>query len=134
VSKSCLVDTNILLRFFTGDPPEMAERARALIEQADSGKLQIEIPALIVAETIYTLESFYEMPRADVCEKLLVFLRSRGISPHEPDIVVDALERYRTLPVHFADAYLAAIAAANKQPVYSFDHDFARFKDVNWKK
>ena len=133
MSKSCLVDTNILLRFFTGDPPEMAERARALIEQADSGKLQIEIPALIVAETIYTLESFYEMPRADVCEKLLAFLRSRGISPHEPDIVADALERYRTLPVHFADAYLAAIAAANKQPVYSFDQDFAHFKDVNWK-
>jgi predicted nucleic acid-binding protein len=133
MSKSCLVDTNILLRFFTGDPPEMAERARAIIADADSGKLQLEIPALIVAETVYTLESFYEMPKADVCEKLLVFVRSRGIAPQEPEIIVDALERYRALPVHFADAYLAAIAAVNKQPVYSFDHDFARFKDVNWK-
>jgi len=133
VSKSCLVDTNILLRFFTGDPPEMAERARAIVADADRGKLQLEIPALIVAETLYTLESFYEMPKADVCEKLLVFLRSRGIATREPEIVLDALERYRTLPVHFADAYLAATAAANQQPVYSFDKDFARFKDVNWK-
>ena len=133
MSKSCLVDTNILLRFFTGDPPEMAERARAIVADADRGKLQLEIPAIIVAETLYTLESFYEMPKADVCEKLLVFLRSRGIATREPEIVLDALERYRTLPVHFADAYLAATAAANKQPVYSFDKDFARFKDVNWK-
>ena len=133
MSKSCLVDTNILLRFFTGDPPEMAERARAIVADADSGKLQLEIPALIVAETLYALESFYEMPKADVCEKLLVFLRSRGIAPQEPEIVLDALERYHTLPVHFADAYLAATAAARKQPVYSFDKDFARFKDVNWK-
>jgi len=133
VSKSCLVDTNILLRFFTGDPPEMAERARAIVADADSGKLQLEIPALIVAETLYTLESFYEMRKADVCEKLLVFLRSRGIAPREPEIVLDALERYRALPVHFADAYLAATAAAIKQPVYSFDKDFARFNDVNWK-
>ncbi len=133
MSKSCLVDTNILLRFFTGAPPEMAERARAIVADADSGKLQLEIPTLIVAETLYTLESFYEMPKADVCEKLLVFLRSRGIATREPEIVLDALERYRALPVHFADAYLAATAAANKQPVYSFDKDFARFKDVNWK-
>jgi uncharacterized protein len=133
MSKSCLVDTNILLRFFTGDPPAMAERARAIVADADSGKVQLEIPSLIVAETLYTLESFYEMPRTDVCETLLVFLRGRGIAPQEPEIVLDALERYRTLPVHFADAYLAALAAANKQPVYSFDKDFARFKDVNWK-
>lgn len=133
MSKSCLVDTNILLRFFTGDPPEMAQRARAIVAEADRGKLQLEIPSLIVAETLYTLESFYEMPKADVCEKLSVFLRSRGIAPQEPEIVLDALERYRTLPVHFADAYLAATAAARKQPVYSFDKDFAQFKDVNWK-
>jgi predicted nucleic acid-binding protein len=133
VSKSCLVDTNVLLRFFTGEPPEMAERARALIAQADSGKLQLEIPALIVAETIYTLDSYYEMPKDDICEKLLLFLRSRGISALEPEIVLDALERYRILPVHFADAYLAASAARRKQPVYSFDQDFARFKDVMWK-
>jgi predicted nucleic acid-binding protein len=111
----------------------MASRARAIVAEADGGKLQLEIPALIVAETLYTLESFYELPKAEVCEKLLAFLRSRGISPHQPEIVLDALERYRTLPVHFADAYLAATAAANKQPVYSFDKDFARFKDVNWK-
>ena len=133
MSKSCLVDTNVLLRFFTGEPPDMAERARAIVVDADSGKFQIEIPSLIVAETIYTLESFYEVPKADVCEKLLVFLRSRGIAPQEPEIMLDALERYRGLPVHFADAYLAATAAANKQPVYSFEKDFARFKDVNWK-
>ena len=133
MSKSCLVDTNILLRFFTGDPPEMAQRARSIVADADSGKLQLEIPSLILAETLYTLESFYEMPKADVCEKLLVFLRSRGIAPQEPEIVLDALDRYRTLPVHFADAYLAATAAANKLPVFSFDKDFARFKDVNWK-
>jgi predicted nucleic acid-binding protein len=133
MSQSCLIGTNILLRFFTGDPPTLANRARAIIAEADGGRLQLEIPALIVAETLYTLESFYEMPKVEVCEKLIAFLRSRGISPHQPEIILDALERYRALPVHFADAYLAATAAANQQPVYSFDKDFARFKDVNWK-
>ena len=133
MSKPCLVDTNVLLRFLTGEPPELAERARALVVQADSGKLQLEVLPLVVAETIYTLESYYEMPKQEVCEKLLGFLRSRGIAPREPEIVFDALERYQSLNVHFADAYLAATAAAFKLPVYSYDKDFARFKDVDWK-
>src|SRR6266478_3771818 len=133
MSKSALIDTNILLLFFTGEPPTLAERARDLIQQADIGKLRLEIPSLIVAETIYTLDSFYEMPKAEVCEKLLVFLRSRGIAPQEPQIILDALERYRDLTVHFADAYLAATASARKLTIYSFDQDFAKFKDLDWK-
>ena len=133
MSRPCLVDTNVLVRFFTGEPPEMAGRARALVAQADTGKLQLEVLPIVVAETVYTLESFYEMPKQDVCDKLLLFLRSRGISAREGDTVTDALERYRSLPVHFADAYLAATAAAGGLPVFSFDRDFARFKDVDWK-
>jgi predicted nucleic acid-binding protein len=131
--KFALADTNILLRFFTGEPLALAERARELVEQAENGRMELQIPSLIVAETIYTLESFYEIPRESVCEKFLVFLRSRGISPVEPDILFNALERYRALPVHFADAYLAATAFHRKMPVYSFDKDFGRFKDVDWK-
>lgn len=129
----CLLDTNVLVRFFTGQPPDMAKRARALIAQADAEELLLHIPSLIVAETIYTLESFYDMPKADVCEHMLAFLRSRGIAPLEPEIITDALVRYQTLPVHFADAYLAASAVASGTPVFSFDEDFARFKDVTWK-
>ena len=133
MNKPCLLDTNVLVRFFTGQPPEMAERACTLITQADTGKLILHISSLIVAETIYTLETFYEMPKADVCEKMLSFLRSRGIAPLEPDIITDALERYQSVPVHFADAYLAASAAASGTPVFSFDEDFARFKDIDWR-
>lgn len=111
----------------------MAGRARAIIAQADAGRLELKIPSLSVAETVYTLESFNEMAKAEVCEKLHTFLRSRGISPCEPEIILDAVERYRSLSVHFADAYLAALAAARKVPVWSFDEDFAKFKDVKWK-
>jgi predicted nucleic acid-binding protein len=133
MSRSFLVDTNVLVRFFTGDPPEMAERARTLVAQADAGKIDLLIPSLIVAETVYTLESFYEMPKAEVCDNLHTFLRSRGISPLEPEIILDALERYRSLSVHFADAYLAALSVAGKTAVWSFDADFAKFKDVTWR-
>jgi predicted nucleic acid-binding protein len=134
MSQACLVDTNVLVRFFTGEPREMAERARTVVALADAGKIELLIPSLIVAETVYTLESFYELPKAGIYEKLRAFLRSRGISPLEPEIILDALERYRSFSVHFADAYLGAQAARQRIPIYSFDADFSKFKDVTWKK
>jgi predicted nucleic acid-binding protein len=133
VSKACLLDTNVLVRFLTGEPPPLARRARAVVAQADNGTVELQIPSLILAETVDTLESFYEMPKTEICEKLSGFLRGRGISPLEREIILDALERYRTKAVHFADAYLAAHAAANNVPVFSFDADFRRFQDIDWK-
>src|SRR5687767_10909503 len=125
-----LVDTNVLIRFFTGQPPEMAAKAKALVGEADAGNVVLEVLPMILAETIYTLESFYEMDRKDVAGKLLTFLQSRGIKPHERDRVIDALERHRDYSVHFADAYLAAAGAELKCSVASFDRDLDRFKDI----
>ena len=59
---SAFVDTNILVRHLTGDPPAMAARATAYLASAD----ELYLPDLIVAETVYVLESYYEVPRPQV--------------------------------------------------------------------
>ena len=133
MTETRLIDTNVLLRFFTGDPPDLAERARKVIAKADAGNLVLEVLPLVIAETIYTLESFYEMPKADVCDKLSIFLQCRGIASRDEEVMLDALERYRYHKVHFVDACLAAYGVATKKAVHSFDRDFGRFKDLNWK-
>jgi len=109
--KQQLVDTNVLVRFFTGEPPTMAAKARQLVARADSGDVILVALPVIVAETFYTLESFYQISRAEVATKLLSFLQSRGIEALESDRVVDALKRCHDQNAHFADAYLAAAAA-----------------------
>ena len=125
-----LVDTNVLVRFFSGQPPGMAGAARSLVELAEKGEVVLEVLPIIVAETVSTLESFYELDRKDVASKLLVFLQSRGIKAHEHETVLDALIRHRDYNVHFADAYLAAASAESGLPVASFDRDLDRFKDL----
>ena len=125
-----LVDTNVLVRFLTGQPPEMAAAAKALVESANEGAVVLEVLPVIVAETVYTLESFYEIDRKDVASKLLVFLQSRGIKLHERERVLDALARHRDHNLHFADAYLAAAGAEIGLSVASFDRDLDKFKDV----
>ena len=125
-----LVDTNVLARFFTGEPPGMALKARHLVERADNGGVVLVVFPVIVAELVYTLESFYGMPRKEVATSLLSFLQSRGIEAVEAARVADALTRCRDRNAHFADAYLAASAVELDNPIASFDRDFDEFKDV----
>lgn len=125
-----LVDTNVLVRFFTGDPPEMAARSRRLVEDADAGRTTLVVFPIIVAEVFYTLESFYEMNRKTVAEKLFTFLQCRGIEATEASRVLDALRRCRDRNAHFADAYLAASAFELNEVIASFDRDFDKFKEI----
>ena len=108
----------------------MAVKARRLVERADAGELMLVILPVIVAETMYTLESFYAMKREEVAATLLAFIQSRGVEAAEPERIVDALTRCRDRAAHFADAYLAAAAVELQNPISSFDRDFDKFKDV----
>ena len=130
MAKQQIVDTNVLVRFFTGEPPAMAARARQLIARADNSEVVLVVFPVIVAETVYTLESFYEISRAEVAAKMLAFLQSRGIEAIESARIFDALKRCRDQNAHFADAYLAAAAAETGNPITSFDRDFDKWKDV----
>ena len=63
---SAFVDTYILIRHLTGDPADMAARATAFLAGAD----ELLLADLIVAETIYVLESFYQAPRSQVADAM----------------------------------------------------------------
>lgn len=133
MAEPILIDTNVLVRFFIGEPIKQASRVRALVEKADADEVILIITPLIVAETIFTLESFYQMDRRDVATGMIQFLKSRGMQVLEKEIVLDALERHLHHNISIADTYLAATAATAASSGYkvaSFDKDFAKFADV----
>jgi predicted nucleic acid-binding protein len=130
VSIRYLVDTNVLLRFLSGEPPQQAVAARKLFNRAAAGEIVLDVSPVIVAETIYTLLSFYEVERRDAVEKLLALLQQRGLKVRDGAQVFSALERLRTTNVGFADSYLAACGADENLAIASFDRDLDRFKDV----
>lgn len=51
---SAFVATNILVRHLTGDPPDLATLATAYLRSAP----KLLLTDLVVAETVYVLESF----------------------------------------------------------------------------
>lgn len=97
------------------------------MEQVEEGKKEIELCSVMVAETIWTLEKFYEVPRNDIAEKLLVILSFKGVKGHEKTMIVKALHSYASLHIDFVDCFLAAKGKEQNMSIYSFDKkDFAR--------
>ena len=125
-----LVDTNVLLRFLSGEPPAQAASAQKLFHAAAAGRCVLDVSPVIVAETIYTLLSFYGVERTVAAHKLSVLLRQRGVKLRDADQVFSALKRLQSVKVGFADAFLAAGSALEKVAVASFDRDFDKFHDV----
>ncbi len=130
MSTRYLVDTNSLLRFLTGEPVKQALAVKKLFAAAAAGEIILDVSPVIVAETIYTLLSFYELERKEAVENLRTLLQQRGVKVRDGAQVFSALERLRATNVGFADAYLAAGGADENVPVVSFDRDFDKFKDV----
>lgn len=120
---TAFVDTNVLLRHLTGDPPEQAARATAFLGRADA----LLLSDLVVAETVYVLESFYELEPARVAELVRAMLAFPAIAVLDVDVLLRALEVYELYGLHFAEAYLVASAeAAGVEAIASFDQAIDR--------
>ena len=53
------VDTSVLVRYLTGDPPEMLAAAKRVVDETPS----LLLTDVVLAETAYVLLSFYKVPR-----------------------------------------------------------------------
>ena len=123
---TAFVDTNILVRHLTGDPPAMARRATAYLAAAG----ELLLADLVVAETIYVLESFYEPPRAQVAQAIRSLLAFDAIVV-DPALVLRAVEVYETARIDFAEAYLVACAeSTGVGEIASFDRSIDRVSTV----
>jgi predicted nucleic-acid-binding protein len=124
---SAFLDTNVLIRHLTGDPPAQARRATAFLAAAD----ELLVPDLIIAEVVFVLESFYAVKRERVAELV------RAVIGFPPIVVVDvplllrALEVYEVDRIDFAEAYLVASAeASGVETIASFDRALDRVATV----
>jgi len=121
-----LLDTNILVRHLTGEPADQATRASTFLRDATS----LELPALIVAELVYVLESVNEQTRPQVAALVRAVLAHPPVHAAEEPALLRAIELYETARVHFAEGYLAAIAEQRDGLVASFDRDLDRIGSV----
>ena len=125
-------DTNVFLRYLTNDVPAQADAVEALLERAGRGELVLVSNALVMAEIVWTLESFYQLSRAAIEEKVLAVLNTPGVDIIDGELVLQAVVQYVQKNVDFIDAYNALwMHQHGLTTAYTFDHKhFSRFESL----
>ena len=113
------VDTNIVVRYLTGDDPEQAARARSAV---DSGEVFAGTTVLLESE--WVLRSVYGFSRREVAAALRAFAGLPNVSVQNARLLAESLDRAQS-GMDFADA-LHLGAAARCDAMLTFDRRFIK--------
>jgi predicted nucleic-acid-binding protein len=124
---SAFVDTNVLVRHLTGEPPAMATRATKYLRNED----ELLVVDLVIAETVYVLESFYEAPRPTIAEAIRSLLALESVVVVDAPLLLRAIDVYENDRIDYAEAYLVACAeTTGTTKIASFDRSIDRVVSV----
>ena len=129
--RRAFADANLILRYLTRDPPDMADASLKTFSAAQHGEICLILIPVTVAEVVWVLESFYGYPKDRISVTMTEFLHSDGLEVMDVDIVIQALSLYDEKNIDFADALLAA-SALSRGPnfICSFDRHFDRIPEI----
>ncbi|MFZ5633035.1 MAG: PIN domain-containing protein [Bacillota bacterium] len=128
----CVIDANILLRFFTNDIPEQASHCTELLKRLEAGTEQVFLPDLILADVVWTLERFYKQPKTKIRDILTPILALKGLQFSSKALARRALQFYVDKNIDWTDAFVASQMLSKKyRHIYSYDKDFDKVQDIH---
>jgi predicted nucleic-acid-binding protein len=113
------VDTNLLVRYVTGDDPTQSAKARTVI-----GGGPVFVPRTVMLETEWVLRGVYDLPTREVIQALRAVAGLPGVVVEDPLLVARALD-WAEGGMDFADA-LHVAAARDCVSFLTFDRRLAR--------
>ena len=121
---SRFLDTNVIIRYLTGDHPDMFEKAAQIIEEVED----LTITEGVLGETAFVLLSVYRKSRSEVVDSLIDLVRRENISTYALDknLVLQGLMMCRpSARISIADAMIwAAARSGGASAIYTFDQRF----------
>lgn len=129
---SFLIDTNIFLRTLIPDHEAMHKDCVALMCAIREGRIRAHTSSLVIAEIVWTLLSFYKIPKTEVLEAVQSIAQLRHLSIEARERVDTALNLYTNHNVKFVDALLASAEGVQNGAVcvVSYDREFDRIPGV----
>jgi predicted nucleic acid-binding protein len=121
------LDTDIIIRFLTGDDTQKQAAAAALFQRIEQGSLTVAAPVTVIADAVFVLHSprLYNKPRPEVQALLTPLVRLSHFRIQQRRMVLRALELYGSSTSGFGDAMLlAAMELARSTTLYSYDEGF----------
>lgn len=124
-----VLDANVVLRHFTGQPPEMAARATTALVEAPPRSLVLT--DLTVAEIVYVLQGPYARPRDEIARLVEATLSLGSVVVDNEALLRRTLEHYEQRSMDWPDAYLVALVEVRHlDGLVSFDRLDAKIADL----
>lgn len=122
------LDTNMVIRYLTGQPREQADRADSII----NGVRYLLVSSVVLVETAYVLRTQYRVSREAIIDQLIDLVQRENILVYaiDKDLALQGLRMCRPSGrVSISDAMIwAAARTAGASAIYTFDR---RFPDDN---
>ena len=120
------VDTNVLVRLITRDDEKQVASADAFVSKG------AWVSHLVLAETVWVLESVYELDSAQIETAVIMLLNHEHLTIQDADVAATAVQDFRKRPaVGFTDRLIVEIARKNGHvPVGTFDRDLGKLEGV----
>ena len=122
------LDTNVLVRFLVRDDKKQAEIVYRLFKRAESRNDPFFVPLLVVLETIWVLESVYEISREEIRGSLQKLLLMPILIFEAQSALQRTLASAQTNKIDLADLLIAHSAKfSNCDGVLTFDKKASKF-------
>ncbi|MCY4583774.1 MAG: type II toxin-antitoxin system VapC family toxin [Chloroflexi bacterium] len=129
------LDTNVVLRYLTGDDEVKAAASYQLFQRVQRGEEDLFACEAIVSEVAYVLSSPrapYRLTHEDIRARLLPILTLRGLRFPQKQVCLHALDIYAGAPfLDFEDALAVAhMEHVGATEIVSYDRDFDRIPGI----
>jgi len=116
------IDTNVLVRFLTGDDQKQAAQARAFLERAAESSAPIFVSDIVMCEVVWVLSFSYEVSRSELVTVLRQLIRTRQLTFSSVDLLARAIDRFSAGKGDFSDYLIAEHAKEEEcKSVVTFD-------------
>jgi predicted nucleic acid-binding protein len=120
---SHILDTNTILRFLLGDVSKQFEITSDLFKKIENKKIKGLISILVINETLWALEKYYEKTKqesVDTIKKILSLKKIEILEISKPE-VIEIINNCLNLNIDFTDAYLLWIKNKEGYELSTFD-------------
>ena len=128
-----LLDANIILRYLLRDDELKAQRCLELLEEAERREIILHTTDLVIAETVWVLESpsSYHLPKERIRALLLPIILLPGLRLADKKRYRRIFDLYVNQDIDFIDAYNAVyLEKWGLAQVYSYNLDFDRISGI----
>lgn len=125
------LDTNVFLRHLRQDDPLFSPKATAILTRIEQGDLRVRTADTVVFETVFTLQRFYQQPRASIADALLPLIELPGILLPGKRAYRRVFALYRSTPLGFADCcHVVLMQRLKLTEILSFDTGFDKIPGI----